>query len=123
MTAEPGARFRRFLESDVVDAMTSYFDVDDSIDNYDDDDDDDDVSIDDVDVDDDAKTEADVRDLESRRRKTYDEIRREVVGSSDGVDGFGEFLIGSVGRQMMDMWLDVESMKARKESNVGKIMR
>ncbi|XP_065845419.1 regulator of G-protein signaling 22-like isoform X2 [Oscarella lobularis] len=124
MTAEPGARFRPFLESDVVDAMTSYFDVDDSIDNYDDDDDDDDdVSIDDVDVDDDAKTEADVRDLESRRRKTYDEIRREVVGSSDGVDGFGEFLIGSVGRQMMDMWLDVESMKARKESNVGKIMR
>ncbi|XP_070578485.1 regulator of G-protein signaling 22-like isoform X21 [Ptychodera flava] len=56
----------------------------------------------------DVQTEADVREMESRLKRTFQQLKEEMMGSISGMELFRDFLQSTVGMDMLNFWLDCE---------------
>ncbi|XP_077998144.1 uncharacterized protein LOC144451207 isoform X2 [Glandiceps talaboti] len=56
----------------------------------------------------DVQTEADLREIETRHKRTFQQLKEELLGSIIGMDSFKEFLYSTIGMDMLNFWLDCE---------------
>nr|XP_006815280.1 PREDICTED: uncharacterized protein LOC100368829 [Saccoglossus kowalevskii] len=59
----------------------------------------------------DVQTEADLREMESRHKRTFQQLKEDMLGSIAGMEAFNEFLRNTVGMDMLNFWLDCEKYR------------
>ncbi|KAJ7390591.1 hypothetical protein OS493_023980 [Desmophyllum pertusum] len=72
---------------------------------------------------DEAQTEADVKNITTKHQMTIEELKREVLGSLQGMELFKTFLEDTSGRHLFNFWLDAERYKDSLQSEPEETLR
>lgn len=80
------------------------------------------VAFDEDDLDE-AQTEADVKNITSKHQMSIEELKREVLGSLQGMELFKTFLEDKSGKHLFHFWLDAERYKDSLESEPEDTLR
>jgi len=72
---------------------------------------------------DEAQTEADVKNITTKHQITIEELKREVLGSLQGMELFKTFLEDTSGKHLFNFWLDAERYKESLESEPEDTLR
>ncbi|XP_071159345.1 regulator of G-protein signaling 22-like isoform X27 [Mytilus edulis] len=62
------------------------------------------------------QTETDVKNLEGRTRMSLQQLKEQILGTSEGMEGFKEFLSNTAGYALLNFWLDCEYYKDAMEN-------
>ncbi|KAK3093892.1 hypothetical protein FSP39_021520 [Pinctada imbricata] len=62
------------------------------------------------------QTETDVKNMEGRLKMSLQQLKEQVLGTHEGMEGFKEFLKGTAGNQLINFWLDCEYYKDAMEN-------
>lgn len=72
---------------------------------------------------DEAQTEADVKNITNKHQITLEELKREVLGSLQGMELFKAFLDATSGKHLFNFWLDAERYKESLVSEPEETLR
>ncbi|XP_052105835.1 uncharacterized protein LOC127738576 isoform X2 [Mytilus californianus] len=62
------------------------------------------------------QTETDVKNLEGRTRMSLQQLKEQILGTHEGMEGFKEFLSNTAGYALLNFWLDCEYYKDAMEN-------
>ncbi|XP_063428007.1 uncharacterized protein LOC134711377 isoform X3 [Mytilus trossulus] len=62
------------------------------------------------------QTETDVKNLEGRTRMSLQQLKEQILGTNEGMEGFKEFLSNTAGYALLNFWLDCEYYKDAMEN-------